>query len=538
MPKEYKIPLTSKKLLRGKKDALEVIQYTVPKAQRYLNVDAETKITTPDVISIDDVIHLGADSMDLAKLKPQSPDVYEVLDTEACSTRGDESLILDYFNTLNQCDPYPTHKQRFISACVNGYIGSLGPQYTHPLLTTQATFTPLLQQHEVIETVAEACGCSFLSWDNPDLTELSYTKYQHAVSSLMKYVNGTTVKRQDEAWLGAAFQLLCLAAKITYKCDNRVSVRNLKNSYRLIKFKSERLGTGPPLQEVCGPERSSEGIFEDFTGDNLKMEIENSLIGYEGKDVSMEKHFERMFTESFIYNFSVSVLITDDLEGLPNPFEVFRTLKNYVKTPLFSCDVVWMNNPVLGAAFDAFELVAKSSYLIRHMDDPLTIPCARKLLEIASFYPTPMIPSEIRVDESKYMQLRDSVFLSDIVMKAAKVVLRKVLVPTLSEHDPNIQKDVEFVVSKLKQIPETSSVWIISAWAMFIMGLVAVKPDHRETMVDALYLAAEKVHGRYIGTILDVLELSWGIGSKNGLMSTSRGLDVLFDHHLLSNVFI
>jgi hypothetical protein len=390
-----------------------------------------------------------------------------------------------------------------------------------------------------MEIVADACGCSFLSWSNPDLTELGNTKYQRATMKLAEYLHTGLITEKDEVWLGAAFQLLCLSAKVTWNCNNRLSVRNLKNSYRLIMIRSERLQRTASLPQVCGPVPPSEGIFEEVTGENLKMEIENSLIGYESsQNAKFERQFERMFIESFIYNFSISLLITDDCEGLPNPFEVFGTLKSYLKTPLFRCDVAWMNNPVLGAAFDAFEVVAKSSYLIRHLDDPSTKPCATRLLEIASYYPSPMIPPEIRVNEHKYSNLRDSVFMADIVMKAAKIVLRKTVNPMLSEYDIEVQKDVGFVTSKLKKISQNSPVWVIAPWAMFIIGLCSINMEHRDTVIDALFTTAEMVHGRYVGTIVDILELSWGIGSKDGLNSFSRGLDVLLDQELLSLVYI
>lgn len=481
----------------------------------------------------------------LASIRSPTPDYYAALDPESCTTLTTNQLpdieMNEFMSSINLKNLlYPDDKQRFMNACVNGFIKSLGPQYTHPLLTTSATFTPLIESNSVIEAVAEACGCSFLSWSNPDLTELSFQKYQKAVSVLMKFVNSQEITRQDVAWIGAAFQMLCLGAKVTWNCNNKVSVRNLKNSYKLIKSNLDRFKWVSPRERQLGPELPHDAIFQDFTTeDNLMMEIENSLIGYEtGGSAMFERQFERMFIESFIYNYSVSVLITDDIEGLPNPFEVFKTLKPYVKTPLFSCDVVWMNNPVLGAAFDAFELVAKSSYLIRHSENEWSLCCARKLLEIASFYPPPMIPPEIRLNETKYANLKDSVLVADIVMKAAKIVLRKVLDPTLSEHEHEIQKDVEHVITRLTQISPNSPVWIISSWAMFIVGLASLRQDHRDLILDALFTAAEIIHGRFIGMIVDVLEIGWGMGSKNGLISAARGLDVLLDPQLLCMVYI
>lgn len=531
LPKEYKIPPANPKLRKERKVPFEVIPYNAPKPSKHTEPEPQWSETP-----LSDLPLL------LSTVKSPSPEEYESLDTETCmvvSRNGPDQII----NNVIQTPPLtlrPSQRQLFIDVCVNGFIKSLGPQYTHPLLTTSATFTPLISRNKVIENVAEACGCAFLSWSNPDLTELSFKKYRTAVTVLMKYVDSKPIVKEDEIWLGAAFQMLCLGAKITWNCDNKICVTNLKNSYKLIKAKLQRRQRKLQQERLQGPKLPNDGVFQDITSDSLKLEVRNTLIGYETarKSALFEKQFERMFVESFIYNFSVTILTTDDIMGLPNVFEVFDTLKSYVKTPLFSCDVVWMNNPVLGAAFDAFELAAKASYLLRTERTPWSVACAMRLLEVTKVHKLPVIPPEIRFDEQKYANLNDSVNIADIVIRTAKIVLRKVLDPALSEYDPEVQKDVDHVLSCLLHIPAHSPIWVISTWPMFITGLSTIDLNQRECIMNVLFNAAELIHGRCISSIIDLLHLSWGLGTRTSLNSPLTGLDVLLDPQLLSTVFL
>lgn len=542
LPREYKIPPKSANLVKQRKQS-RVMEHkwfheAAPSiAEIFKDAGAKISSVLPEEENyISAPFHFEDDSSNYST-------EYEVLDTEStvASLSPFEELETPEIAFMKIPKPISlANSQKFLEACVNGFIVSLGPQHTHPLLTTSATFSPFVTRNRIMEQVAESCGCSFLSWLNPELTELSLNKHNNAVDTLMQYVNSKAITKQDESWVGAAFQMMCLCAKITWGCDRRAGLRNLRNSYRLIKHKLERRETMMIHElQTAGPQHQLHGLFDDSMGDNLKMELQNSLIVYKKEKVTMfEEQFERMFLESFIYNFAVSIISSDEVDGLPDPFEVFKTLKHFVKTPLFSCDVAWMNNPVLGAAFEAFELAAKASYLFRHCDKPGTLNSAKKLLDIASFYPSPMVPPEIRESGSKYVHLKDSVILADIVMKASKIVLLKTLEPSLTEHDPELQKDVAYVVSRLKQISEDSPVWSIAAWLLFIIGIAAVEREHRDVILDSLFTAAEMVHGRGLSTVVDIIHVSWGLQSTSGVTSDSRGLDVLLDEKLLSTVFI
>lgn len=533
LPKAYQIPSPVTALHKRKK-------ITTSNADP---VGKEVKLElSPPCSNLSDFPHLSP------AVEPLSPEEYESLDNETCmvvSTRTNSSNMIepmdvDLLRILPLQMLRPTENQLFMDACVNGFITSVGPQYTHPLLTTNATFTPLLRRNRVIEKVGEACGCAFLSWSSPNLIDLSVKKYQAAILGIMEYVDSRPIAEHDEIWLGAAFQLLCLGAKVTSHCDNKVGATNLKNSYKLIKAKVSRRQKSLEVERLEGPKLPNDGFFEDVSSNSLKLEIKNTLIGYENsrRNALFGKQFERMFIESFLYNYSVSILTTHDIENYPNPFEVFKILKAYLKTPLFSCDVVWMNNPVLGAASDAFEVAAKASYLIRTARSQWSMDCAKKLLDIAKFYPTPIIPPEIRVNERKYANLKESVKVAEIVIRASSIVLRKVVDPTLSEYDPDVQRDIDYIMPRLFQIPLSSRISLILTWSLFIVGLSLINDNQRKFVVNMLLNVEEMSHARALDSVIDVLNVSWGLTSSHGLQSDTRGLDVLLDRSLLCAVFI
>ncbi|ONH69695.1 hypothetical protein BON22_0829 [Cyberlindnera fabianii] len=444
---------------------------------------------------------------------------------------------------LNRC-LLPNQRVKFISAAINGFIIANGPQLTHSLLTTSSTFTPMIYKNDLLISIAEACGASYLSWSNRDLCTFSSKKYSQAMIKLQDYVNKNGYREEDETWMAAAFQLMCLGSKATWGCDRSVCATNLRMCYNIIKNKMSRWQKvqrrTPSVVEVSAS-------LDEFAGsslavnDSLDMEIQNALIGYSPSDTDEQiSHFDRMFVESFIYNYSIIILVTPDSEGLPNPFEVFRNTRRFLKTPLFNCEVAWMNNPVVGASFDSFEMAAKSSYLIRHLGEDWVHGCALKLLEMTNYYPPPVLPQQVRLQQKKYQTLKDSVLVSEIVMKSSKIILHKVINRFLHESDDEIQIEVSCAIDKIKQISPTAMVRIIAPWAFFVIGLACINFEHRKVIMESCIMCAEIIHGHYISTITNALQKAWGMGTNNGdyTLLEARGLDVLLDGDMLSKVFL
>lgn len=540
LPKEYSVPKADKEGLKTRKGST-----FIPVRFDTNNIDTPLEEFTETPLD-DDCLDLLKTPEETGLIPYTNPNVSELI--ENCeSPENSSEFSLDLENTssthysITFLSPF-THDpdQRFMLACINGFIQSVGPQYTHPLLTTSATFSPFVNHNTITQKVAAACGCAFLSWQSPELTSLSAQKYYIAFNALNSYVKNNEMAYKDN-WVGAAFQLMCLCSKITWSCSSANGVTNLTNSYKIIK-KKFLSGSNQRQKLISNSRLESQSdlnhYLEEFKNDTLKMEIENSLIHLDSYSSNyFDSHFEKMFVESFIFNYSITLLVSDEYYLLPNPFEVFRELRHLLKTPLFSCDVAWMNNPVFGASLDAFELAAKASYLLRNLNDPLMLVTAKKLYDIACFYPSPMIPSEIRVESKKYKNLRDSVLMAEIVAKSSKILLRKLIIPEITEMDTVVQNALSEIMPKIKSISRDSRVKIISCWPLLIAGAASLIEEQRELLTECLLEAGVLTHGRHIYTVVNALNIAWGKSPDCDEIHT-RGLDILFDRRVMKEVIL
>lgn len=524
----------SKKQLR--EEAFKVIQYEAPSSLETRPPDARQSETQEEVIyqSVETPDFTSGANVD-DDVTFQSQKVVPLDDSTITTEEPHLSQSLSLFSNFLQ----PSAHDRFVSAAINGFIVAVGPQTTHPLLTTMATFTPIIQTNDILMNVAEACGVSFLSWETPELATSGALQHQKVCDSLVKYIDTNGIRNEDVLWMVAALQLTCLGEKTAPGGDRKMVVKMLKMAWEVVKTRMRGLCHQAKRRSFCSPvgdigAMSDNLCLEVLSDESLTMEIENAMIGStEMEDIGPSDALERMFFESFIFNYSIAILITPKDENLPNPFDVFKDSRRYLKTPIFSCDVAWMNNPVVGASLDAFEIVAKASYLIRRIDEPWVVGCAKKLMDITDYFAPHMVPPDLRRrDPVKFNALRDSVIVSEIVMKAAKIVLRKCLDPSMRETDEIVQFDVSCAMQKLKQITPMSSVYTILGWPLLVIGLACVEQEHKMAIINACQTCGEISHGRFVYSIIDALSMAWGKEHAGG--EYVAGLDALLDIDLLS----
>jgi hypothetical protein len=227
-------------------------------------------------------------------------------------------------------------------------------------------------------------------------------------------------------------------------------------------------------------------------------------------------------------------LSSTSFDGLPNPFAVFKQLGKALRTPLFRCDVAWMNNPVCGPALDLYELAAKASYLIRHLDDPATLPLAKRLYDIATYSLLPIIPIELRTDPAKYKRLKDSVLIGEIIMRASKIQLLKTINLSIPASDPLIQKEVHAILRRLKEMVPSSPCKRISTFGLFVCGVPCVDDEQQQIIIDNCPEVSEMTHGCFIFSALKALEIAWGKDPTHPLYGTGTG--VLLNGEILSHV--
>ena len=66
--------------------------------------------------------------------------------------------------------------------------------------------------------------------------------------------------------------------------------------------------------------------------------------------------------ESFVYNYSINLFLCDKSvrSFVPSPFTIFKELTPFLASPVYTCSDPSMNNPIMGAALPAFELVKQT----------------------------------------------------------------------------------------------------------------------------------------------------------------------------------
>ncbi|CDR45120.1 CYFA0S16e02366g1_1 [Cyberlindnera fabianii] len=596
MPKDYKIPPQDPILVTRKREAMHAIKKILPKATTLEEITKvqEAKLEacelelpstpttikkdpeTPDYRALDlhsagrvqPLDELGLLLNDTASINwDQSPFQQHQQDTTNIDNENDPvslSAIDNYEDQLPLWIPISTsRKETFITACAVGLISALAPQYTHPLLHASSTWTPFVKMNPIIERVTEASGCSFIAWEKPDLIPLAEKKYDLAFNELFGYIRTHELETKDHLWLGAAFQLLAVGSKTVWTFRDKRRIDNLKGSWKLIKARiaqtesSTSTSTSPisslgisnispssstSSKDDNSPESPPRGNFDDstvasdYSNENLKMEVENSLLRNEYKD-DLASRFERGWIEAFIYQYGMLLLIDDvDVMGLPTPFEVFSLVRKRIKRPLMNCDIAWMNHPVFGASFDAFELACKASYLMRHLDHEMTFMAAHKLYDVVQSYQLPQIPAEVVNNPESFNRNRDSALMSEVMLRAVKILLRKIINLRLDETDIVIQRDLEAALHKLTQITRCGQVMGISSWPLFILGLTAIKDEHRDVIIEGCMQYGEVCQARYIYTLIDTLKIAWGM--RGDTYTTARGLNILLETEILDRLIL
>lgn len=418
---------------------------------------------------------------------------------------------------------YSKDENFLVYACVSRWLPRMGPQDTHPLLTTKATFAKHLKTNYVIREVFLCCGATFLEWyDQETFRPLSNQLYFSSLALIHKYLNDNPF-HGTEAWLLASYQMLCLRNKTTNSTTVDDCIYCLVNSYQIIKatyYKQEQRGRSHLL---FIPNRTDQGTIH-----NLSYELENRALEVEEQVDDVKNHLvlqphERMFLESFIYNYSVAILWATDLSGLPNPFSIFKELSHILKCPIYHCEFQFMNNPVLGAAPDAFEILAKTSYIARF---PMPLPHrdiwykrALQLQSMAGFYTSPVLPGKLK-DSRAHQSSRLNLHVGRIISEVCYMILSKIVrFDTYSITDA--QPVVSDVMHTLIQIPHDNLLWGILLWPTIVCGIFATNPQHQQHILGHLQDVASMLHMLAVLETQNFLQTVW-------LQPVESRLDFLF----------
>ncbi|CDO93834.1 unnamed protein product [Kluyveromyces dobzhanskii CBS 2104] len=424
-----------------------------------------------------------------------------------------QSINNGEFDTIPSCC---TDELFLLYISVKHWLLSVGPQETHPLLTTQATFTRNFESNPVLKEVFLCCGATFMEYyDSQIFSSLSTDLYQSSLMLIKKFLKDNSDEKH-KPWLLASYQLLCLRNKTAINSTVNDCVSCLTNSYQIIKSPYY-------LSKIKSISTTGERYVEDLV---LEMEHDTSK-----QKPELEPH-DRMYLESFMYNYSVALLWAVDISKLPNPYSVYEVLGKSLKCFVYQCDVRWMNNPVVGAASEAFEILAKVSYIGR-LPMPLdkdSIWFKRALqLQKKAYYHTPSIlPStdQPAFEDKVYQNCKANLLVGEIVAKTSFLLISKVIY--YKEYDIlSCQKTVSEIVENMEKVPKKDYIWGILTWSVIVCGVFTADEENQKKILSYLDFIRDKFHMLPLFNSKLFLFKTWE------LPLTDR-LDILFDRENLN----
>lgn len=360
---------------------------------------------------------------------------------------------------------FPSQEGQLLYAFIHGFIGSISPQFCHDKLTPAAIFIPQGLSNPIMTEVFVACGFAFMCNIDPSYEEQAKKKYSQCLS---RVANELVAADQPQEWMVATMLLFCLRDKLIGELPVKAAM-HLSKAINLINniFKSR-----------------------DFNIKNIKFMV-----------------------ESFLFNYSVLLLVGGKkvLKVLPCPFVIFDKWRRLLDMQMFDCTVSWMNNPVFGAATEAFEMAAKVSWLVcKHPLTPSEIATACDV-----FAATAKMNDYSKVNFSEDIpnagreHLQASILLRNATTTACKIALYKLLNPSLNVMNDSIQKLAQEGISLMESIPLSSPINIMVSWPALVIGLCLVDINQQLALSKRCIFAAEANNLAYLRQIALYLKQIW-----------------------------
>lgn len=385
--------------------------------------------------------------------------------------------------------------------CLTGFIPKLGTQYTSPELTVGATFVPFVSFNPIMRQVFLCCGATFLAWKDFDRFQRFSDDYFVSSVNLLRDYMSANPQYYNEDWIFGSTQLLCIRVKNAFFGTVDDSVKFLSDSYKVISHRY----------------------------------FDNRVIN----------PHERMFVESFIYHYSISVLCAKDISKLPSPFVIFKELNKALSCPVYNCENVleWMKNPVLGSCLDMFEIIAKLSYIAR-LSMPLTTTWLLKVVQLRNIcikYKHPM--PEQPMKEIEWFNFRINSMVGLLTAKSCYLFASKMIdFDNFDAHSSPVKECVKEIIQHFKEIPEGHQIWGILSWTMLVSGSFCTDPEDQDYILQLINKMAETAHS-YAGVKMtrflhDVWNHSDTVTGANGtdISTHKNNINHLFDRERLSQV--
>lgn len=370
---------------------------------------------------------------------------------------------------------------------LNGFLRTVSPQFCHPQLLPATNFVRLGLDNPVMRDIFNACAASFLSQQSPELQVDAQNRYALSVGQF----SDALAFRQDDTvdeWMVGALLLFCLRDKFS-GCKPQIPALHLSKAFEILQKLSKQGNVSPA---------------------SLKF-----------------------LAECLTFNYSVMLLTADDnaVRALPSPFSVYNEFRAFNDLVPFTSCVPFMNNPVSGAAKDIMEVCAKTSWLYsKYPLNPADMSIACNLLGVTYSYKPPSVDLQFfsTFPQKELARLHESVSVADILALCCRLLLTKLVVPTLLQTDPQVQTIVAAIHGKFLTIDPQSPIWIACSWPLLVCGICATDPMVQKYVLERCCQNSERYQMKFLKAAVLKFKYIWGCTKGPG-----TGWDCLFDRAFL-----
>ncbi|KAH3663518.1 hypothetical protein OGAPHI_004919 [Ogataea philodendri] len=438
---------------------------------------------------------------------------------------------LNGFNSYMVGVDMSSHEAMLFDSFVKGFMVSVSPQLTHRNLQPGVVFIPPGTTNKALRDIFYACGAAFLCWEQQDIRKETESRFLQCVTQLPALVQSMK-SSGDNKWLLIALLCLCLREKY----DGHDYLR----SAWYLQMALEIIRSWPSMQQKITMLPQIDQIAAQTAPDsdeNIELMLDD-MSGVMTETTKVLENSERCLLESFLYNYSVILLLCDraTIDLLESPFKVFKEFRPYMNQKLYDCPAPWMNNPVMGAAASAFELAAKTSWLhAKYPFCPSETKLALGVQKMAEYYVAPVLPPSVRFSQPKHVQrkLLDSCCTARVVAKASYLLLTKLINPDLSSEDPKIKQMVQETMKDISELSIHSQTSFIVTWPIAVIGTAVSSKEQRDYLVWRLLNFGYAVRSSCHIRIVEFLKSAWGTEQQPGI-----GFDVLLNKRYFKGLFL
>ncbi|AGO13669.1 AaceriAGL206Cp [[Ashbya] aceris (nom. inval.)] len=407
--------------------------------------------------------------------------------------------------------------------CYKEFIPLLDPQdSTYRLVTHTSSVIQQAENNPVMKELILSCGASFLQYYSYDtFAPLSDRYYNTALIFLSNFL-GTHAVSGNEVWLLAVFQLMALKNKWCVQNNVNDVLECLTNSYLLLKncyfgqygdSISELFLSHPPLAAcnsglvgTLGVQRALERPAMPNTGEGGETSQlrENNLILLPQ---------ERTFLEVFIQCYSVCIMFATEQTPIPDPFHIFKELNPLFKCPVRHNTEDWVSGASYGYTLEAFEILAKVSYISRYsmpITDPAILQKCQDLQKMSRYYSNNLFSAEEPQAYDTYQFYALSFLSGLIVARSSYLLITTVLeYSVIQPHSPKLQETLGEIMNYFEAIPLDANIWGALTWPLLVCGVYCCTPDDQAHIRFYLGFLGKRFALPKTASIINYLESVW-----------------------------